>query len=74
MTTRVVLSCDGRWHGQECRQAIPVGPVETAADARRIAARDGWSATWEAFAGKDYSVRDFCKACTTRDREGRLWR
>lgn len=72
MTARVVLSCDGMEGSFPCRQAIPVGPVMTGVEARRIAKRDGWSSlpiSRDRDGITRLRVEDFCPACTKRDRE-----
>jgi len=61
---RAVLACDGHTTAGPCRQATPVGVVDTGAEARRIAARDGWT-TRVQWAG--HTVRDLCPACTRRE-------
>lgn len=64
---RAVLACDGREGHFPCKQATPTGVVETGAQARRIAGRDGW--THKVYAGK---VLDLCPACTQRLAMGKL--
>jgi hypothetical protein len=71
VTARVVLSCDGEWHGNPCRGAIPVGAVTTGSEARWKAAKEGWTAGLVAFPPKDYQPKDYCPACTKRRQEGR---
>lgn len=68
---RATIACDGEWPrpGESCRNAIPAGAVTSGAHARRIAARDGWSAEVRAFSRPDTPVRDLCPACTRRARE-----
>jgi hypothetical protein len=58
---RAVLACDGREGHFPCKQATPTGVVESGAEARKIAKRDGW--THKLYAGK---VLDLCPACTLR--------
>lgn len=64
---RAVLACDGQEGHFPCKQATPTGVVETGAQARRIAARDGW--TTKVYAGK---VLDLCPACTHRLMLGKI--
>lgn len=62
MTIRVVLACNGMEGILPCRQATPVGEVQTAVEARRIAAKlHGWSAR-----AVGAVVLDLCSACTRR--------
>lgn len=58
---RAVLACDGQEGHFPCKQATPTGVVQTGAQARSIAKRDGW--THKIYAGK---VLDLCPACTQR--------
>lgn len=67
MTARVVLSCDGQEGMYPCRQAIPVGAVMTGNEARRIAARNGWTTrTHSGGVLVASTVQDLCPACTKR--------
>jgi hypothetical protein len=63
---RAVIACGGREGIYPCRQATPVGVVDTGAEARRIAARDGWTAV---LTGD--GVLDLCPACARRRAEAR---
>lgn len=63
---RAVIACGGNEGVYPCRQATPVGVVETGAEARRIAARDGWTSRVQMNA-----VLDLCPACTKRRLAGR---
>lgn len=65
---RVVLACDGQEGMFPCRQAAPVGVVETAAEARRVAGKvHGWSTdTFATASDPTYRVHDLCPACTKR--------
>lgn len=66
MTTRAVISCDGDWHGNPCRGAIPVGVVMNGAQARYEASRQGWTS-----ALLDGRIHDFCPACAKKRAEHR---
>lgn len=65
MSTRVVLSCNGKWNGVDCWNAIPVGQVDTAAEARAIAKKFDWTHRLIAYApSTTYRVEDLCPRCT----------
>lgn len=68
MSIRAVLSCNGTEGIFACRQAIPVGEVLTASEARRIAAKDGWTVRVHTGGVLVVStVQDFCPSCTRKN-------
>jgi hypothetical protein len=52
VTLRLLVSCDGEWHGFPCRGALPLPPGDVQA-ARQAAITAGWSLE---------DARDLCPA------------
>jgi len=65
MSIRAVLACNGEQAHERCRQAVPVGEVLTASQARHEAKTIfGWSSAVE-----NGTVNDYCPSCTKRRTE-----
>jgi hypothetical protein len=62
MSARVVISCDGDWHGMPCRGALPMA-AGSLGMVRYEAALEGWSTR----VTPALVVEDLCPAHTARE-------